>query len=83
MPPKEKQFTEEEARQRKNARQREYEKRTGYAARAKFVKEKARRYVIEVYKTTETDIYNKLEKQESKATYIKNLIRKDIEENGI
>ncbi len=30
-----KKFTEEEARERKNARQREYAKKTGYAATAK------------------------------------------------
>ena len=78
-----KKFTEEEARQRKNARQREYEERTNRAAKVKYSKEKTRRYVIEVIKTSESDIYEKLEKQTSKAGYIKSLIRKDISENGI
>ena len=32
-------FTEEEARERKNARQREYSKKTGYAAQEKYKKE--------------------------------------------
>lgn len=76
-------FTPEEARQRKNARQREYEKRTNHAAKIKYAKEKTRRYTIEVIKTSEADIYEKLEKQVSKAGYIKSLIRKDIEQNGI
>lgn len=76
-------YTEEEARERKNARQREYEKRTNRAAKAKYTKEKTRRYVIQVIKTTEPDIYEKMEKQDSKAGYIKSLIRQDIEKNGI
>lgn len=77
-----KKYTEEEARERKNARQREYEKRTGYAAKLKYTKEKTKRYVIEVIKSTESDIYEKMEKQDNKAGYIKALIREDIEKNG-
>lgn len=61
--------------------QREYEKRTGYAAQQKYEKENARRYVIKVIPKTESDIYARLEAQENKAGYIKSLIRKDIEQN--
>lgn len=78
-----KKYTEEEARERKNQRQKEYEKKTNRSAKIKYSKEKTRRYVIEVIKSSESDIYEKLEKQTSKAGYIKSLIRKDIDENGI
>ncbi len=78
-----KKYTEEEARERKNQRQKEYEKKTNRSAKIKYSKEKTRRYVIEVIKSSESDIYEKLEKQTSKAGYIKSLIRKDVDENGI
>lgn len=78
-----KKYTDEEARERKNQRQKEYEKKTNRSAKIKYSKEKTRRYVIEVIKSSESDIYEKLEKQTSKAGYIKSLIRKDIDENGI
>ncbi len=77
-----KKYTEEEARQRKNARQREYAKKTGYAANAKYLKENTKRYVINVGKKTEQDIYEKLEEEENKAGYIKKLIRADIAGNN-
>jgi len=76
-------FTEEEARERKNARQREYLKNTHYAANSKYEKENVKRYVVKVISNTEQDIIAKLDKQGNKMGYIKALIRKDIEENGI
>ena len=76
-------YTEEESRQKKNARQKEYERNTNYAAKAKYAKEKTKRYVVQVIKTTEADILEKLEKQDNKSGYIKSLIRQDIEKNGI
>ena len=78
-----KKYSDEEARERKNMRQKEYEKKTNRSAKVKYSKEKTRRYVIEVIKSSEADIYEKLEKQASKAGYIKQLIREDIEKNGI
>lgn len=59
--------------------QRAYEKRTGYAAQAKYEKESVKRYVLKVMMNTEIDIIEHLEKQENKNGYLKNLIRKDIE----
>ena len=40
-------------------------------------------YTIKVVKTTEKDIMYKLDSVPNKAGYIKSLIRKDIEENGV
>ena len=79
-----KKFTEEEARQRKNARQREYAKRTGYAADIKSKKNNTKRYVLQVTISTESDIIQKLDSEKLNggyATYIKKLIRQDIENN--
>ena len=77
-----KKFTEEEARQRKNARQREYAKKTGYAADIKSKKKNTKRYVLQITISTESDIIEKLDEEKNKdgyATYIKKLIRKDID----
>lgn len=77
-----KRFTEEEARERKNARQREYAKRTRYASSIKYEKNNVKRYVINAVINTESDIIERLEQEENKSGYIKNLIRKDIMENN-
>lgn len=61
--------------------QREYEKRTNYAAQQKYNKENTKRYVINVVPKTESDIFERLEAQENKAGYIKALIRQDIKNN--
>lgn len=74
-----KKYTEEEARERKNARQREYAKKTGYAAQEKYNKENVRRYVVKVGIHTEKEIYERLEEEENKGRYIKDLIQKDID----
>lgn len=58
--------------------QRDYEKRSGYAAKTKYDKDKTRRYVVKVITTTEQDIIQKLESVPNKAGYIKALIRADI-----
>lgn len=58
--------------------QREYEKRTGYAAQSKYNKEKTRRYTISAMMNTEQDIIQKLDSVENKNGYIKKLIRADI-----
>lgn len=55
-----------------------YEKRTWYAAQAKYDKEKTRRYVVKVMQTTEQDIIKKLDSVPNKSGYIKSLIRADI-----
>lgn len=72
-------LTEEEKRERKNARQKEYEKKTGYAAIAKYEKESTKRYTLKIMCNTEQDIIDKLESEPNKNGYIKRLIREDIE----
>lgn len=59
--------------------QRDYERRSGYKAQAKYDKEKTRRYVVKVMTTTEADIIQRLDSVPNKAGYIKGLIRADIE----
>ena len=71
-------FTEEEARERKNARQREYAKKTGYTSQAKYNKERGKSVAFRLFSPQDADILYKLEQVESKAAYIKELIRKDI-----
>ena len=63
----------------KNEVQREYEKRTGYAAQNKYHKENTKSFVIRMMINTEQDIIDWLEKQPNKAGYIKALIRADME----
>lgn len=62
--------------------QREYSKRTGYAANKKYNKEKVKRYVVNCMLNTEQDLIEHLEKQDNKAGYIKQLIREDMKNNG-
>ena len=71
-------YTEEEARERKNARQREYAKRTGYLANAKYNKERGKSVAFRLFTPQDDDILNKLESVGNKAMYIKQLIRNDI-----
>lgn len=72
-------FTEEEKRERKNARQREYAKRTNYAAHVKYQKANVKQYTLKFIINTEGDMIEHLEKQPNKAGYIKALIKKDME----
>lgn len=44
----------------------------------KYDKNNTRTYAIKVIKTTESDIFEKLESEENKSGYIKKLIRQDI-----
>lgn len=71
-------YSEEERREKKNARQREYAKRTGYAANQKYMKCSTKVYSFRFMINTESDIIEYLEKQENKAGYIKQLIRDDM-----
>lgn len=59
--------------------QREYEQRTGYAAQSKYIKEKCVKMTF-TFSPADADILNRLDAiSESKAGYIKRLIREDIE----
>ena len=72
-------YTEEESRQRKNTRQQEYERKTGYAAHQKYEKNNIKRIALALVKNTDADIIDFLETMPNKAGYIKQLIREDIE----
>lgn len=74
-------YTDEEARLRKNIRQREYEKRTGYAATSKYLKEHSKSFAMR-FLESDMDLYDWLDKQENKAGYIKELIRRDMESHS-
>lgn len=77
-------YTEEEARERKNARQREYAKRTGYASNIKSQKNNSKRYILQLTISTESDIIERLDIEKNNdgySTYIKKLIRDDIKRN--
>lgn len=73
-----KKYTAEEARERKNQRQREYSKNTHYASSTKYEKSNVKRYVVKLVINTESDIIDRLEQEENKSGYIKKLIRDDI-----
>lgn len=58
--------------------QRDYEKRTGYAAQHKYNKENTRSITIRFMLNTELDLLEHLDSQQNKAGYIKDLIKKDM-----
>ena len=71
-------FTPEEARQRKNARQREYAKRTGYESGAKYNRERGKSISFRLFTPQDDDIIEWLEAQPQKAAYFRELIREDM-----
>lgn len=58
--------------------QREYEKRTGYAAQAKYKEKNTKRIAFDVNLNTDQDIIQRLSEVPNKQGYIKELIRADI-----
>ena len=75
-------YTEEEARQRKNARQREYTKKTNFAAQKKYNeahKDDSIFFTVRVTKSKDGDMLEFLEQFESRSGYVKQLIREDME----
>ena len=77
-----KKYTEEEARERKNARQREYAKRTGYDAQGKYNEKTYTQIVVSVKK--ETAVKYKEKCKELNVSYSQPLhdaIEKFIEDN--
>ena len=62
----------------KNEIQRDYEKRTGYAAQNKYNKERGRLVSTRLVTPQDNDILGFLESVPSKSGYIKQLIRADI-----
>lgn len=74
-------YTDEEAKERKRASQREYAKRKGYDKQAEYLKENTKRITFKLFTPTEDDIIAHLETKDNKAGYIKDLIRADMEKN--
>lgn len=50
--------------------------------RLKWERDNIRRYIINVHKTNDKDVYNKLESEPNKRAYILNLIREDIKKEA-
>ncbi len=63
----------------KNEIQREYAKRSGYAASKKYLAEHGKLVSVRLITPQDNDILTKLENVPSKSGYIKALIRADIE----
>lgn len=79
-------YSEEEARERKNARQREYAQRTHHATDIRSHKRNTRQYAIRLSFNTDADIIEQLDSAKANdgyAGYIKALIRQDIDDNGM
>lgn len=68
----------ETARLKKNASQREYSKRTNYAANAKYAKANSKKYTIRFFKSTDARVIEKLDGEKNKTNYIRQLILADI-----
>lgn len=62
--------------------QRDYEKRTGYAAQRKYNAANNRQYKFELNKKTNADLIARLDAQPNKTGYLKKLIREDIEKEN-
>lgn len=58
--------------------QRDYEKRTNYAAQAKYKKANTKSIALQLNLRTDTDILQRLDEMPNKQGYIKALIRADI-----
>lgn len=71
-------FTDEEARERKNQRQREYSKATNYASQKEYNKQHGKNVNFRVFTPQDDDIINFIETVTNKAGYLKDLIRADI-----
>lgn len=74
-------FTPEEARERKNQRQKEYDVATNYASQREYNKERGKNINFRVFVPQDNDILEFLETLPNKAGYLKDLIRADIERN--
>lgn len=72
-------LTDEERRERKNARQREYAKRTGYAAQAKSQKKTQKMFGVKFSYATDGDLIEFLENMKNRNDYIRQLVRADMQ----
>lgn len=71
-------FTVEEAKERKNQRQREYSKATNFASQKEYNKQHGKNISFRVFTPQDDDIIEFLETLPNKAGYMKDLIRADI-----
>ena len=69
----------EQSKKNKRDYNKEYGKRTGYAAQVKYQKERSKQIIFRVFSPQEDDISEWLDKQPNKSGYIKGLIRSDME----
>lgn len=79
----ERKYTPEEARQRKNTRQKEYEQRTKHAAAQKYRKNNMIRVILDLNQNTDKDIIDLLDDLPNKSGFLKQLIRDYMEEKNI
>ena len=70
-----------EKREQRNEAQKEYSRRTGHAAIAKYNKERGTSVAFRLFSPQDDDILEKLKSVKSKAGYIKELIRADIKKS--
>ena len=78
-------LTAEEARLRKNERQLEYAKRTGYAANKRYEAnnpDKGVQIKLKLQRPRDDDVIEKLMTVEKRADYIRRLVRNDIEKQN-
>ena len=66
------------ARLKKNARQREYAKRTGYTASSKSSKKNSKQFLLKYAKSTDAEVIEKLESVPNRNDYIRQLILNDL-----
>lgn len=67
--------------QRKLEYNREYGKKTGYAAQNRYLKERSKQIVFRLFSPQEDELISWLEQQPNKSGYIKSLIRADLEKH--
>jgi len=72
-------LSEEEKRIRRNERQREYEKRTGYAAQAKYQKKNTKIFTLKYSYNTDAKLIDYLSNLENRNNYIRDLVYADME----
>lgn len=68
----------EKAKQNKREYNKEYNKKTGYAAQNKYLRERSKQIIFRLFSPQEDDIADWLDKQPNKSGYIKDLIREDM-----
>lgn len=71
-------YTPEEARERKNQRQKKYSVATKYASQQEYNKKRGKNISFRVFTPQDDDIIDFVEKLPNKAGYFKDMIRADI-----